>query len=110
MAKIRPRITPKIPKQDAEKMLANVVEEYVFWCCDGRVLRSMQELKEALKTMTDETFAYHANAEKNDFANWVRDIIKDEKLAEDLRKLLNRKTAATRVAARVGFLIRTSAL
>jgi hypothetical protein len=64
----------------------------------------MKELGEALTSMADETFAYHSNEEKKDFSNWVRDIIRDEKLARDLQKSLNRTQAAKRVAERVAFL------
>lgn len=95
---------PRILRQDAEKLLANVPEQYVFWCCDGRVLRNMKELEEALANMTDETFAYHSNEEKKDFSNWVKDVIGDDKLARDLRKSLTRTRAAKMVAERVAFL------
>jgi len=94
----------RILRQDAERLLANVPEEYVFWCCDGQVLKNMKELGEDLTSMADETFAYHSNEEKKDFSNWVRDIIRDEKLARDLQKSLNRTQAAKRVAERVAFL------
>lgn len=53
-----------ILKEQAQKFLSKVPEEYVFRCQDGRVLRDMKELAEALTTMTDETFAYHSNIEK----------------------------------------------
>ncbi len=96
----------RISRQDAERLLANVPEEYVFWCRDGRILRNMKELGEALDSMTDETFAYHSNEEKKDFSNWVRDIIGDEKLARDLGKSPSRTQAAKSVAERVAFLSR----
>jgi len=44
------------------------------------------------------------NPDKNDFSNWVRDIIKDEQLAKDLGKALNRAQAARSVAERIAFL------
>ena len=96
---------PRILRQDAEKLLANVPEQYVFWCCDGRVLRNMKELEEALANMTDETFAYHSNEEKKDFSNWVKDVIGDDKLARDLQKSQNQTQAAKKVAQRIAFLI-----
>lgn len=57
-----------------------------------------------MTVISDETFVFHANAEKNDFGNWVKDIIKDEKLAKDLTKAQSRIQAAKSVAARVSFL------
>ena len=91
-------------KQDAKRLLAKVPEEYVFRCCDGRVLRDMKELGEALTSMTEETFAYHSNEEKKDFSNWVKDIIRDDKLARDLGKSASRAEAAKRVRERITFL------
>ena len=91
-------------REQAKQLLAGVPEEYVFWCQDGRVLRNLKDLAEALETMTDETFRYHANAEKNDFANWVRDIIKDEKLARDLFRSNTRPMAAKVVRDRETYL------
>jgi hypothetical protein len=87
-------------KQEAKRLLADVPEEYVFWCCDGQILRNLKELGDAINTMTDETYVFHVNPEKNDFANWVRDIIKDEMLANDLQKETNRVQAVKLVASR----------
>ena len=94
----------KILKSDAERILADVPEENVFRCCDGRMFRNMEELKHAFSNMGDEGFSYHANSEKNDFSNWVKDVIKDEKLARDLAKSQNQSQAAKAVADRVAFL------
>jgi hypothetical protein len=87
--------------QEAQKLLAKVPNEYVFWCCDGRVLRDMGELAEALAVMTDETFGFHSNKAKKDFSNWLADIIGDKKLAKELESVLNRNQAAKIVAKRV---------
>lgn len=54
--------------------------------------------------MGDETFVYHANEQRNDFSIWARDVTKNEKLATDLGKSLNRAQAAKKVAGRVTFL------
>ncbi len=94
----------RITRQDAERLLANVPEEYVFRCYDSRIFRNTKELGEALTSMTDETFAYHSNESKSDFSNWVRDIIKDGKLAGGLKKSKNRAEAAKSVASRIAFL------
>jgi hypothetical protein len=95
---------PVRSRQDAERRLAKVPDEHVFRCCDGCIMRDMQELGEAFVAMTDETFTFHSNSERKDFRNWVRDIIGDEKLARDLGKSLNQTQAANRVAERIAFL------
>jgi hypothetical protein len=94
----------RILKRDAERLLANVPEGQVFWCCDGRVMRNVRELGDALSVMSDESYACHANPEKNDFRNWVRDVIGDQKLARDLVKSASRTQAAEMVANRLAFL------
>jgi SpoU rRNA methylase family enzyme len=94
----------KITKAAAQAMLAEVPEEKRFWCHDGRYLKNLEELKDALEQMADEIFSYHSNAEKTDFSNWVKDVIGDEKLSGDLLKCTTRAESATVVAARVKYL------
>ena len=96
-----------IPKEDAKRFLADVPEEYVFWCSNGHILRNMRELAEALNTMTDEAFAYHSNVHKSDFRNWVRDIIRDDELASGLMKASSRTKAATVVSERIDSLTKS---
>jgi hypothetical protein len=95
----------RITKSMAEKMLEDVPKEKRFWCRDGQVLRNMQELETALREMTEEAFCYHSNETKNDFSNWVRDVIGDEKLSRDLLKSSTRAQAAKSVASRVTWLM-----
>jgi hypothetical protein len=94
----------RILKKDAERLLGKVPDEYVFRCSDGRIMNSMQELGDALNLMSDDTYSYHANAERNDFGNWVRDVIGDQKLTNDLLKAADRTKAVMAVANRVAFL------
>ena len=94
----------RILKKDAERLLGQVPDEYVFRCCDGRVINSMQGFGDALNLMSDDTYSYHANAERNDFGNWVRDVIGDRKLMNDLLKAADKTKAAMAVANRVAFL------
>ena len=96
----------KITKSAAKKMLGNVPEEKVFWCSHGKVLKNMPELETALKEMSEETFSYHSNEIKNDFSNWVRDVIGDEKLAGDLWVSTTQAQAARSVSDRVAYLKR----
>jgi len=91
-------------KQEAKRFLADVPKEYAFRCHDGLILQSMKQLGSALNSMTDETYVFHANTKKNDFSNWVRDIIKDGMLANDLQKATNRAQAAKLVADRMAIL------
>lgn len=91
-------------KRQPEKVLGKVPAQYVFYCRDGRVFADLRELAEGLKAMSDETFTYHSNLQKQDFSNWVRDVIGDEELANDLAKASSRSQAAGYLVARVALL------
>lgn len=95
----------EISKEQAQKFLSKVPEENAFWCCDCSIFRDMKEMAESLVKMSDEVFAYHANPEKKHFSNWVRGVIKDEKLADDLAQATSKVQAAGCVATRVTYLI-----
>ncbi len=94
----------RVPGGDAERFLSKVPDDYVFRCHDGTVIADMEELKEALYSMSDVTFACHSNPDKKDFSNWVGDIIGDKELAQNLEKELSRTSAAKKVTARVAAL------
>jgi hypothetical protein len=89
---------------NARKLLADVPDEYVFRCHDGAVFRNMRDLRDGLVAITDDTFLFHANADRNDFGNWVSDIINDQKLTRELWKVGSRMEAAKAVATRVSLL------
>ena len=48
---------------------------------DGRVIRSIGELRELLKTMKEDVFNYHVSEDHNDFADWIDAVFDDAKLA-----------------------------
>jgi len=94
----------RIGREEAGRRLANVSEEMVFWCYNGRCLKSLDELERALTDMSDETFGYHSGGERSDFRNWVRYVVGDDKLARDLEKAGSREQARRAVAKRIAFL------
>lgn len=81
--------------------MANTDPEKSFWMCDGRTLKNLKELKEALETMDAEVWNCHVTVEKNDFANWVEGVFNDKQLGLSLRKVKSPKTAAKRVASKL---------
>jgi hypothetical protein len=100
--KFRPNTMPKV---SGAKFLARVPAEYVFLCHDGQVFGDMRELAEGLVNMSDETYTYHVNPEKNDFNKWVRDVIKDRELADDLAKATIRQQAIGYMTSRISSII-----
>ncbi len=97
--------TPRITKTQARKFLARVPEQNVFWCNDGQVFRDINELREALTTMSDQIFSYHSNEVKKDFSNWIRDVVGDEKLAQTLETASDREHAARILEDRCSLLV-----
>jgi len=98
MAKVR----KKIRKEKLDKRwLDDVPEDKVFWCHDGRTVRNMDELAVVLAEMSEDTFCYHANGGKNDFSNWIRDVIGDVKLARELAMVVTKPNAVRKVEMRL---------
>lgn len=75
--------------------------EKAFWTVDGHIFHNLVEMKKALDEMGMETYVYHVNKDKNDFARWVRDVACDKKLAAELEKAKTRSAAFRAVAARL---------
>lgn len=94
------KLQTKTHKQNG-RLLEKVPAEYIFWCHDGSVFTDVNELAAGFMNMSDETFDYHSNLEKHDFSNWIRDVIGDEELADNLARATSRLQAAEYVAARL---------
>lgn len=62
----------------------NVPEQFVFFVRDGKVVKNLKELVAALDKMADDVFHHHANREKNDFSNWIRDVMQHHDLAHNI--------------------------
>jgi hypothetical protein len=72
-----------------------------FYVCDGVVVRSIRELISALARMSDTTYNYHVTHERNDFANWIREIFNQPELADAVILIKSR-------AELLNFLVRSS--
>ena len=60
---------------------------------DGRKLKNVVHLIDELETMPDEVFYSYVNEFKNDFSNWLRDILKEDAVADELQLVNNRLDA-----------------
>ncbi len=72
-------------------LLRNTSPEQAFVCRNGRVLKNLHELANALVSMDDGTFSHHVTKEKNDFSSWIQGVFQDEKLAKQISKIRNRE-------------------
>jgi hypothetical protein len=78
-------------------LLRNAPQEQCFNLANGRVLKNLHELANALVSMDEQTFSHHVNRDKNDFANWIQGVFKDEKLAKQISKIRNREGIRNRL-------------
>jgi len=73
-------------KKLIKKEMMSVEGEMCFWVNNGPVLKNMNELCDAFRTMDQNVFDYHVSSEKNDFAKWVDEALHDADLAKKLLK------------------------
>lgn len=93
-----------VKKEEAKKYLSGCMPEQCFWVNNGPILKSIEELANALPQMSNETFRHHVNGERNDFSNWIRQVIGDKKLAEELTKSSSKDSALKKLKARLNSL------
>ncbi|MBI2141798.1 hypothetical protein HYU16_05255 [Candidatus Woesearchaeota archaeon] len=71
-----------------------VEPELALWLNNGATVKSLKELATALKKMKAADYKEHVNEERNDIAEWVKEIVNDDKLAGQLRSAKGRLQAA----------------
>ncbi len=93
-----------VSKNEARRYLCDVAPEQCFWVNNGPILKNIEELANTLPGISDDIFQHHVNSEKNDFSNWIRDVVGDQKLANDLLSSKNKGSALKKVRNRVNSL------
>lgn len=88
------------PKTHSAPKLSDASPGKEFHFCTGLHAKNLDELASALKTIDDNAYQYHAHNEKNDFSNWIKDVLGDDKLASSL-KIRNREEAIIILGARI---------
>ncbi len=58
-----------------------------FYFSDGKSAGNLEEFLEKLRLIDDECFRHHVNKEKNDFAIWISDAVKDKTLGKKIKGL-----------------------
>ncbi|MFH1053191.1 MAG: hypothetical protein V1740_02125 [Candidatus Woesearchaeota archaeon] len=87
--------------EQLSNILKDVNPEKCFWINNGPVIRNIYELIIALKSVKKETFSYHVSRDKNDFSEWVKEVLKDNELAKDLLKTTDRNKSIKKIKKRV---------
>jgi hypothetical protein len=91
-------------KSDAARVLAVYTEDKSFFCQDGCIVKNLVELSACLTHMSRDAFYHHVNDTKNDFSNWIRDVLDDKTLADKLLGIKNPAEAAKMVSERIAWL------
>jgi len=87
---------------DVKRILSDVPESHMaFWFTNGTVARNIYELVNAVDSCDKSIFEYHANSEKNDFYNWILDVLGDEILAKRIKNELDQHKFVKRLRKRI---------
>ncbi|MBU0666652.1 MAG: hypothetical protein ABIC91_06255 [Nanoarchaeota archaeon] len=59
-----------------------IPEHEHFYFVHGKKAETIIDFKNAIKDMSDKEFKHHVNKQKNDFAKWILEVLKEESLAK----------------------------
>lgn len=76
----------RLNKTKAHDITRTVGGQECFFVCNGVVLSSLSDLGAHIRTMPQDTFNHHCNSQKCDFASWIKDVLHDELLAQNILK------------------------
>lgn len=95
------KLLDTITLQQAEAYLAEVHPDHHFHVYGGGAITGLHHLKDTLAEMSDEQFLFHVNTEKNDFKNWIKDVIEDKRLARDVILVRKKETMINKIEQRI---------
>ena len=76
---------------DLKKYLEDVPWDSSLKLSDGKTIHSLEQLPVVLMFCDDAVFDSHVNSQKNDFANWIRDVIGYGELADKVSTIKNKE-------------------
>ncbi len=83
-------VKPKSRKAKSN-VLKKVRPEFSFMIVNGKNVRDLPALALEIENLDDNMFRHHVNETKNDFANWVREVIGEIELADALMGISTKK-------------------
>jgi chromosome condensin MukBEF ATPase and DNA-binding subunit MukB len=98
------KMAKKLTAEQANSFLRQLDTEKSFWVNNGAVLTNLEEFSKELKSIEPEQFSHHVTREKNDFANWISEVIGDQTLARTLSRAKTPRTVAQTVDKRLNYL------
>lgn len=88
-------------KEKAAAILSHVSTHSSFQLHQGRELRSLRDLYDALGSMSPDIFQHHVSPIKNDFANWIQDILGDDRLAKKIMPVKDKEKVRSLIEERI---------
>ena len=76
-------------------------EQQAFYCRDGKVAKSLDDLALILRDMAEDEFSHHVNSYKNDFANWILHVLNDRELAGSVAKAMSKQEIILSINERI---------
>ncbi|MBN1503217.1 hypothetical protein JW930_06780 [Candidatus Woesearchaeota archaeon] len=74
----------KKSKKSSSKKIINARPENYFILITGVPLKNIKELVNALENMNDWVFRHHVNSARNDFYTWIKEVLRESTLAQDI--------------------------
>lgn len=78
---------------NVKRVLSDTYPEEAFKFVDGFVAKNIHELTSHLAFSEDHVFEHHVNKDekKNDFANWIGDVLADYEVVKKLNNVFDKK-------------------
>jgi hypothetical protein len=74
--------------------------QHVFVLHGGQELKDLFDLAKALEDIQEEVFRHHVNDDRHDFANWVKNVLDEHALADEMREARKHPEAHERIIYR----------
>jgi len=74
----------------SKQKIENAPVEQYFILANGQPVKNVKELADVLEHVSEDIFNHHVTNEKNDFANWTKDVFKEIQLAQELAGVKNK--------------------
>ena len=94
-----------ISREHAERYLGDVEPMWrAFWFHMHLYAKNLEEFRDGLRDISDDIYEYHEKGHKHDAARWVREVVGDGALADEMEKVKTREEAIRVVCDRVAAL------
>ncbi len=95
--KVQPKERKTAVKKKETRRPTEAKPEQYFILVTGVPLKNLRELAHSLENMNDWVFNHHVNDSRNDFSNWVRDVLEEHELSEEIRLVKHMKDMESRI-------------